>query len=211
MGNFDHFDRMKNGFFRYQSTDYDNEKTLYESLMSEAFNISGVPCTFYVTNHLENKDYVFAETNGANFIRKFPVKLKFTLPDESNLSMRYGIAGLDNFHAYASQMHFAATSRGPTGCVNPTDEPHIPKIGDVLLAQHNNYYYEVVDVSAEAENSMFLQTKHAWDFILRPFVDRAYNDAPMSLNEINDILGEDGLAINDFIVENIDDVLYQDG
>jgi hypothetical protein len=209
MGNFDNIDRMGNGFFKHLSTDYDNEKLLYQHLLAESINIGGVPCTFYVTNHLENKDSIIGESTGAEFVRKFPVNLKFTLPDESNLSMKYGIGGLDNFHAYASMLHFEQTSQGPTGCINPTDPSHIPKIGDVLLAKHNNMYYELVDVGAEANDSMFLQKKHAWDFILRPFINRAYNNAPVSLEEINTILGPDSLAINDYIVQNIDDIIYE--
>ena len=209
MGIFDNFDRMKNGFFRHLSTDYDNEKFLYQNLLAESINIGGVPCTYYVTNHLENKDYLFGESTNPEFVRKFPVNLKFTLPDESNLSIKYGIAGLDNFHAYASRLHFERTSVGVDGCANPTDDPHIPKVGDVLYAGHNKYYYEVIDVGAEANNSMFLQTKHAWDLILRPFINSGYDNPPISLPEINDILGPDSLQINDYIVDNIDDIIYE--
>ena len=41
-----------------------------------------------------------------------------------------------------------------------------PKIGDIIQAKYNGYYYEIVDVNHTEQ--MFLQFKHCWDLIVKP-------------------------------------------
>jgi hypothetical protein len=162
--NFDDLSRLKGSFFNY-GINYENERNLYELLMTEAFNKHGVRGSFYITTYDTNYDKIFGEDGNRRFVRKVEMMFYYELPKELELWSKFGIEGLDNFKMHVSKKQYRAA------ITNGGYDFYVPKVGDVINIVYNNRYYEILDSGEEAVNSEFLQKKHAWEFTVGVFKD----------------------------------------
>lgn len=213
---------MPNSYFHFlENTDYDSDKDLYRNLQAEAFNIYGTPLMYYVVSYNTSYDLLFGEDNNRRIARKFPISARFELPKEEDAYAKFGLENLDNFEMHVNQKHFTTASKYNTSGVGlyppETATSAIsaytsvePKVGDMLKSEYNDVFYEILTVHEEEE--MFLQTKHAWKFIVRVFRDSnislsADTSASMdSISAVNNI--DDILEVNDYITSASEAVLY---
>lgn len=169
MGNFDHFQRVpEKNFFFYSSSGYNKDKVLYDLLLTEGFNKHGVPMVYYVITYDTSYDPIFGEDNNRRIERSFPVMVYYTLPTEDKQWTPAAMQIIDNFHVFISKRHFAVASKLNTANQLVFDS-YTPKVGDVMKAKYNDFYYEITHVAQEEE--MFLETKHSWDVVLTQFKD----------------------------------------
>lgn len=161
MANFNDFPRIDPIWqFNHFSSAYDNERKLYDLLITEAYNLNGVCCSYFPVSVNTSYDKIFGEDMSQQIQRSFEIMAYFDLPRETKTFSTQGQLWIDKFHIYISKRHFAAAS---------TDN-YLPKIGDLVRSQYNDVYYEVLSVKAEEEQ--FLQAKHSWDLTVRVYVDK---------------------------------------
>jgi len=163
---------MPNDYFRHQE-EYSNDKLLYDSLVTEAYNKNGVPMYYYTTTYDITKDAIFGEDNTRTVERKFKFMAHHELQMELERFSSFGIEGLDNFHIYCSQSHISAASTYGMDALSGTPDTYdvyTPTEGDILYSVFNAQWYEIINVDREAEQ--FLQSKnHTWDFFVKSLAD----------------------------------------
>jgi hypothetical protein len=168
MGIFDDFERESNEFFRCVTRDYDNERLLYDSLVSEAINIHGVEMIYYALTYDVNYNKIWGEDNDRRYERCFAFMAYYELPKEDNNFTKLSIEPFDTVIMTISKKHFEnASLYDSEGFRQPQLSAYKPKIGDIIKAGYSNYYYEIVDINQE--ENMFLQSKHTWTFTVKPF------------------------------------------
>lgn len=165
---------MKNGWLTKCDPVYNNERKLFDCLITEAYNQHGVCLVYYVTSYNKNYDKVWGEDNNRFFERKFNFMAYYSLPREEKMWSKFGIQGMDTFSMFVSKLHFRDASTYGMTNVNSnqinTYQPYIPLVGDIIKSEYNNYIYEIVEVKEEI--GMYLLSKqHIWEFIVKPYKD----------------------------------------
>jgi hypothetical protein len=218
MGNFDDLSRVRNSFFNHQASPcYDNEKKLYNKLLSEAYNKHGIKCWYYFTDYSQTNDTIYAEDMDRHIIRKVPIMAYFELPPEDRISNFFGLEEMDNYNVFISKEHLAAVSTfnhsDTHGDTSGTYDITTPKSGDVLYSTHNERLYEVLFVKDTEE--MFLQDKHTWNLSVQVFKDSHISlsaTTSASMPEVSAVTNQpDILEINDDIDTKKTNVLYEPG
>lgn len=161
---YDDYNFMPNSFFKRSSEEYDNERELYGVLQMEGFNNFGTKLRYFVVSFDIEYNKIWGEDNNRTVLSAFDIMSYFDLPQETEMFTQFGIEGIDTFHIYINKMHFDKVTNG-TGIYN-NFSGYKPKIGDIIQAKYNGYYYEIVDVNHTEQ--MFLQFKHCWDLIVKP-------------------------------------------
>jgi hypothetical protein len=184
-----------------ESSCYNNLSSMYDSILTQAFNTYGNSCEYYVLSYSTSKDPIFGEDDNRSILRKFPFKAYFELPKEENIYAKFGIEDMNNFHMYISMNHFASASRlasSATSLYVSAHEPvygsYEPKVGDLVKVESNCRFYEIVNIVKEEER--FLNREHTYDIIVRKFIDKSYGYSPSTSADMIDIS-----AVND-----IDDI-----
>lgn len=190
---------------------YNNERELFDLLVTEAYNKHGVCMDFYVTSYDKNYDKIWGEDNNRNFIRRFEINAFFTLPREERLWSKFGIEGLDSFSLYVSKRHFwTASQYDEDQAISDAFKPHIPKVGDYLYSKYNKYIYEIVEVKDEVMMNL-LSKQHVWEFLVKPFKDEKIATSPLtSAAPIADYTNKDSdiFDVTDDVNNKKDDVNY---
>ena len=151
---------------------YNNERELYDLMITEAYNKHGVCMDFYITSFDTNYDKIWGEDNDRRYIRRFQLMVFYTLPQEEKLWTTFGIEGLDSFNMQVSKRHFWIASQYDYNQTNPNAySPYVPKTGDFIFAKYNKYIYEIVEVKEESMMNL-LSKQHAWQFLVKPFKDK---------------------------------------
>lgn len=198
MSNFSGFNRTQNtGFFNHFNPLYDNERKLYDLLITEAFNFHGLSLTYSVVSYDVDKDRILGEDNTRQILRAFDFMAYLELPRDIRNFSTMGMGWNDIFHIHASKRHFAKASKFRNGVM--TEESYIPRAGDIIRlsynelkdptrttrldtdtpnpndflreAAFNNTYYEITMVKQQTEQ--FLQGQHSWDMIVRTHRDKS--------------------------------------
>jgi hypothetical protein len=182
-GNFDDFSRTKGNFFHF-GINYENERNLYDLLLTEGYNKNGVRGSYYLTTFDTNYDKIFGEDGNRRFTRKFDVMFYYELPKELELWSKIGIEGLDNFKMWLSKKHYRAA------CVNGNNSYIVPRVGDVINIVYNNRFYEIIDVGEEEEQ--FLQKKHSWELTVHVFKEDHItpDNATMSADDLTNYIDQ---------------------
>lgn len=184
---------------------YGNEQDLYDSLLTEGYNKRGVPCEYYLSTYDTNYNKIFGEDGNRYFTRSFPVMSYYELPKELELWSKFGIEGLDNFQMSISKRHFSAA------CQADGSEYVKPKVGDVIKANYNGRFYEVIDVGEEEE--VFLQKKHTWILTVSVFRDEHVKiSQSLSADLIADVTNQptDIFDLSATIEEKNEDIKFDD-
>lgn len=216
---------MPNDFFQFhQNKRYDADRNLYSDLLAEGFNMYGTPMMYYVVTYDTDYDVLFGEDNNKRIYRKFPVKAMYELPLEEDMYQQFGLEGLDNFEIHISKKHFIQASQYDTSGValypkqfnqgkTSAYDVYVPQEGDILRAEYNNTYYEVMYVHDEEQQ--FLQGKHAWKLRVRVFRDEHLSFTSATSGAMTDISAvsniDDTTEINDYITSAFDDIKYTSG
>ena len=150
---------------------YNNERELFDVLVTEAYNTHGICMDYYITSYNKQYNKLWGEDNDRRFIRRFQIMTYFTLPREEKLWSKFGIEALDSFSLYVSKRYFWDASRYDDERISSTSfDPYIPKAGDYLYSKYNKYLYEIVEVKDEVMMNL-LSKQHVWEFMVKPFKD----------------------------------------
>lgn len=200
MGNFDLFKRTnQTEFFNHFNPKYDNERKLYELMLTEAYNLHGVSLTYYVLSYNTSADKIYGEDNNRKVLRAFDFMGMLELPRDVRNFSTNGIGWNDIFHIFSSRKHLSAASRYDINGTSGLFDSYNPRAGDLIRLSYNDFkdptrqttmpcespdpndlyrnkefnstYYEIISVKTEEEQ--FLQGKHSWDMIVRIYRDKS--------------------------------------
>jgi hypothetical protein len=150
---------------------YNNERELFDLMVTEAYNKHGVCMDYYITSFDKSYNKIWGEDNNRRFIRRFQIMAFFNLPREEKLWTKFGIEGMDSFSMYVSKRHFWETSQYDDIQTNPKAfDPYIPRAGDYIFSKYNKFIYEIVEVKDEIMMNL-LSKQHVWEFMVKPFKD----------------------------------------
>ena len=149
---------MPSDYFNYSNECHENEKKLYDKLITEAFDQVGIKCDYYVVDFSTDNEQVLGEDNDKHIVRNFKLKVYFETPPEERQYDTFGISDLDVFSMYASKAAFNIYSRG-----------YIPMTGDLIRPKYNGVIYEIVNVVDTDEQ--FLNSQHTWRFTVKVWVN----------------------------------------
>jgi hypothetical protein len=214
-GNFTGDCVVRNSYFDYRSSCFNNEKKLYNQLLTGYINNHGVKLTFFVVDYNTSYNSIFGEDSDRTVVRKFPIMGMFELPQQERVGNVFGIDEIDTFHIHVSKKHFESASKlnhlgsQSAGYVYPSYEP---KAGDVLKANYNNTYYQVLDCRGERD-TQFLQEKHSWDMTVRVMRNNHYSLSAATSATMTDISAEllvstDILSNNAYVDTKTSAILY---
>lgn len=112
MGNFDSFSKFNSGpWFDHYSSAYNNERNLYDLLLTEAYNLHGVCSRWYPISVDTDYDRIFGEDNNRTILNSFPIMAYFDLPRETKQFSTQGQLWIDKFHIFISKKHFEMKMR----------------------------------------------------------------------------------------------------
>ena len=190
---------------------YNNERELFDLVVTEAYNKHGVCMDFYVTSYDKEYDKIWGEDNDRRFERRFEIMTFYNLPREERLWSKFGIEGINQFSIYASKRHFwTASQYNDVQSISNAFPPYIPKVGDYLYSKYNKYIYEIVEVKDEIMMNL-LSKQHVWEFLVKPFKDEKIETTSLtSAAPIADFTNKDSdiFDVTDTIDEKKDDVNY---
>lgn len=164
------------------------ETYLVSELTSEAYNLAGMECQYYMYRFDTSKDPIFGEDPTREIIRRFV----FTVYS-SNLptfQKNYEIQGMiyeEMFTVQATIAHFKEASRysyNPNVKLRlPVYQSIEPAIGDLIYFDKINIYYEIINVKKFATDSTFLTTPITYEFILRVWRNDQQDTNPEDKND----------------------------
>jgi len=206
-----------NGYITKCPSMYDNERRLFDNMITESINQHGVCLTYYITTYDTNYDRIWGEDNDRRFVRVFDFMAYYTLPREDKLWSKFGIEGMDSFSMFVSKIHFQDTSTMGHDMVAGnigfgTYDSYVPKVGDIIMANYNKYIYEITEV--KEETSMFLLSKqHVWEFVVKTYKNEQLSMTPSTsasmqymdfTNKLKDVFN-----IDEVIEEKKEKVIYK--
>jgi hypothetical protein len=204
-------DPMPNQYFNYNGSCYNNEKKLYDQTTSEALDMNGVKCDYYVVDHSEDNEKLWGEDNDKHIIQQYKLKVYFETPPEVRQYTQFGIEDVDSFQMYCTKMMFNKYASG-----------YVPKFGDFIRPHYNGVLYEITDVIDTDEQ--FLNTQHNWKFTVKVWENNmltttpaisaeqseTYDEQDITPIKVYTTSGSDTLKQNDLIEEEKTNVLYND-
>ena len=210
--NFDHFSKLpSNKYFNHFNPNYDNERYLYDLMITESYNKHGVCCSYFITSFDTKYDPLFGEDNNRRFERRFKLMTYFDLPYETRNFNNAGIGWTDVFHVYASIKHFNTASKLDYNTGTSAFNSYIPRVGDYFGTDYNGLFYEIISVKMQEQQ--FLQHQHSYDFVVKVYRDKSFSVNPSTSGTMGDltqyIAQEDIFDIAKFINEQKSGVLYQ--
>ncbi len=136
------------------------EHDLFESVVVEFTDISGIVCDYYMLNPEVQRqhDRLYGETTRTDYLPPLQTKLIYEPTNEPTLTNTFGITSED-------MVQFAAIPKLTFS--RDVSASYQPLPGDVVITHWNNRAYEIIDVGEEEK--MFQLKKPIWDFILKPF------------------------------------------
>lgn len=146
------------------------EHDLFESIIVEFVDISGISCQYFVRDESRQADYLYGENNSIRYFGPYKTKLTYEPTDEPTLTTGYG-TNSDEVISWASIPKFTFSRDVSAG--------YNPKPGDVLITNWNNHAYELADI--HEEEKIFQLKKMIWGFVLKPF---RYSDQSQSARNI---------------------------
>jgi hypothetical protein len=134
------------------------EHDLFESIIAEFTDISGVIARYYIRDESRRKDYLYGENPATRFFGPYETKLIYEPTDEPTLTTGFGINS-EEVISWASTPKFTLSRDVSAG--------YHPKPGDVILTIWNNRAYEIADI--HEEEKIFQLKKMIWGFVLKPY------------------------------------------
>lgn len=134
------------------------EHDLFESVISEFTDISGIICNYYIRDESRRKDYLYGENPATRYFGPYETKLIYEPTEEPTLTTGFGINSEEEI-SFTSLPKFTFSRDVSAG--------YHPKPGDAIVTLWNNRAYELADV--HEEEKIFQLKKMIWGFVLRPY------------------------------------------
>lgn len=201
-----------------EDTAYDSERELYKMLVTETYNMWGVPVIYYANTFNTAHNSIWGEDNdsfiaskfgntsasGTNgpfdgVLQRYDMMVYYELPQETRNNTVVGIEWLDEIIMYVSKEHFHYITNGYT-----------PKVGDIIRPQYTPQHYEISYVKDKVEQ--FEQDQHVWEIHCITMVDERKNlSASLSGSEISHVNEQtDILEVNDTVDTEKENIVYPD-
>jgi hypothetical protein len=158
-----------NSYWRDDTECRDNERELYDTLITDTYNKFASVWVYYPTTYNITYDRVFKEDRNKFVVRAFSA-MGFIedIPPEHKTWQLEGIMGMDIVRAYFSIDHFTEASTF-SGITSGIYETYQPTVGDICYLTPNNVFYEVINVKTTVEQ--FMNRSHNYELVLRVFRD----------------------------------------
>lgn len=208
-----------NSYWRDDTECKDNERYLYDSVLTDTYNKFAVTWIYYPTTYNITYDRVFKEDQNRFVIRAFSALGYIEdIPPEHKTYNIEGIVGIDIVRAYFSISHFteAATFSGVT---SGAYESYTPTVGDICYLTSNGVFYEVISVKTTVEQ--FLNRSHNYEVVMKIYRDNKMTVSADSPTLIDNVIltvctsalsattqFEDYLAINTDVDEMVSSIEY---
>lgn len=146
------------------------EHDLFESLVTEFTDISGIKIKYYIRDQSRKEDYLYGENNAVRYLGPYSSKLVYEPTVEPTITTGYGINSDEEISfGYIPKFTFS----------RDISAGYYPKPGDCILTEWNNRSYEIADVGEE--DKIFQLKKMIWELILKPY---RFSDQSDSATEI---------------------------
>lgn len=158
-----------NNYWRDDTECKDNERGLYDSLLTDTYNKFASVWVYYPTSYNITYDRVFKEDQNKYVLRAFSAMGYIEdIPAEHKSYNPEGVVGIDIFRAYFSISHFteASTYSGNTSAVYGSIRP---LVGDICYLTPNGVFYEIINVKDTIEQ--FMNRPNNYELTLRVFRD----------------------------------------
>ena len=134
------------------------EHDLFESVIVEYTDISGIKCLYYIRDEGVGKDYFYGESTRTRYLEPKETRLIYEPTEEPTLTTGFGIYS-EEVISFASLPKLTLTRDVSAG--------YHPKPGDAIVTIWNDRAYEVADVTEEEK--IFQLKKMIWGLVLRPY------------------------------------------
>ena len=151
------------------------EHDLFESVIVEFTDISGIECLYYIRDEGLKKDYFYGESDRTRYL--LPAKstrLIYEPTEEPTITTGFGINSEESI-SFASIPKLTLSRDVSAG--------YHPKPGDALITIWNNRAYEIADVSEEEK--IFQLKKMIWGFVLKPYRFSEESDSAREISRFN--------------------------
>lgn len=147
------------------------EHNLFESVIAEFTDISGIIMRYYIRDESRTKDYLYGENPATRYFGPYESKLIYEPTEEPTLTTGFGIN---------SEEIISWTSIPKWTFSRDVSAGYHPKPGDAIVTLWNDRAYEIADV--HEEEKIFQLKKLIWGFVLRPY---RFSDESESAREIS--------------------------
>lgn len=147
------------------------EHDLFESIITEFTDISGILVKYYIRDESRVKDYLYGENPATRFFGPYDTKLIYEPTEEPTLTTGFGINS-EEVISWASTPKWTLSRDVSAG--------YHPKPGDVLVSVWNDRAYEIADI--HEEEKIFQLKKMIWGFVLKPY---RFSDESDSAREVS--------------------------
>jgi hypothetical protein len=147
------------------------EHDLFESIIVEYTDITGIIAKYYIRDESREKDYLYGEHPATRYFGPYETKLIYEPTEEPTLTTGFGIN---------SEEVISWTSLPKWTFTRDVSAGYHPKPGDAIITLWNNRAYEIADV--HEEEKIFQLKKLIWGFVLKPY---RFSDESESAREIS--------------------------
>ncbi len=134
------------------------EHDLFQSIIVEFTDISGIVSDYYIRSEQGKKDYLYGENMHTGYLGPYETKLIYEPTEEPTLTTGFGINSEDVI-SWSSIPKWTLTRDVSAG--------YHPKPGDAIVTIWNNRSYEIADI--HEEEKIFQLKKMIWGLVLRPY------------------------------------------
>jgi len=146
------------------------EHDLFQSVIVEFTDISGILVEYYIRDTSRIKDYLYGENPTTKYLSPVETKLIYEPTEEPTLTTGFGINSEDMI-SFTSIPKWTMTRDVSAG--------YHPKPGDAIVTLWNDRAYEIADV--HEEEKIFQLKKMVWGFVLKPY---RFSDESQSARDI---------------------------
>jgi hypothetical protein len=150
------------------------EHDLFESVIVEFTDISGIECLYYIRDEGTPKDYFYGESDRTRYLNAHPTRLIYEPTEEPTLTTGFGIYS-EEMISFASIPKLTLTRDVSAG--------YHPKPGDAIITLWNNRAYEIADVAEEEK--IFQLKKMIWGFVLKPYRFSEESESAREISRFN--------------------------
>jgi len=163
-----------------------NEKDTADTVITDAYEMYGMKCTYYRVSEDLNRDELYGEDQLRMIERSwyFNGYIEQVPPNVRTYQLQ-GIWGEDTVTMYASigAFDYYSTYGGSDKNTPEVYNEQPPSIGDIIYVPANDYFYEIRDV--KYYNEAFGLQKHTYTFTLKMYKDNKWTisaDSPTLSN-----------------------------
>lgn len=166
------WDWSQNRWFDPDSNCSKAEIALISSLTSEAYNLAGLECQYFIYKYDTSKDSIFGEDSTREIVRRFIISVYSpSLPTFQTTYKLQGMVYEEMFTVQTTIEHFSQASQYSYS-ENVKDrikkyDMIEPSIGDLIYFDKIDLYYEIINVKKFTSDSTFLTSPITYEFILR--------------------------------------------